>query len=156
MKLPAISKTGPLTNFWTPIPAKINIETIIIMINNVWPISPCNNTKNKHTPIKNSGAAITLIFSLTCGNFLLITYEIYNMNAIFNNSDACKFINPRFIQLLEPLIFLPTISVKNSNTKMIIMIHFCVFAFCNILIFSIKAIKNTTIKLIITYISCLL
>ena len=35
MKLPAISKTGPLTNFWTPIPAKINIETIIIMINNV-------------------------------------------------------------------------------------------------------------------------
>ena len=46
------------------------------------------------------------------------------MIAIFNNSDACKFINPKFIQLLEPLISLPITNVSNNSKTIVIIIPF--------------------------------
>ncbi len=75
----------------------------------------CRKTKNVQPNANTIGLKINFGLLNTLGIFLLIINGIYNMIAIFNNSDACKFINPKFIQLLKPLISLPITNVSNNS-----------------------------------------
>src|SRR5699024_12784108 len=85
----------------------------------------CKNTSAIQIAAKTIGDSITFGSLNTLGLFFSIIYGIYIIIAIFNNSEACKFIKPKLSQLFEPLILLPTNNVASSNKIMTIIIHFC-------------------------------
>ena len=58
------------------------------------------------------------------GIFFSIINGMYRIIEIFNNSEACKFMNPKLIQLLEPLIFFPITNVSSKSIKIPIIIPF--------------------------------
>ena len=118
-------KNFPLKNFSKPKPEYNNIEPNIIIINNVCPTSRCKKTSAKQNKTNPTGANIKVKSFFTLGIFLSIIKGIYIIMAILSNSDACKFINPRLIQLFEPLMFFPIMSVKSSNSMIVPIIPTC-------------------------------